>query len=280
MSYQKWVDEKINWLTAVLAVTKELFQKNYDLIYSIYPYLESGKTEDAQKVVNLISKNLNIAPPLLRYDWSGELDHDAASRGQMSNGQIIVSLTFTKNKYLLAATVVHELMHYVLIHRKNVILPDTLENEKLTDLAAMVLGLEGVMLNGKVIDTFKDKINTLGYLSLEEIAYASQKIHSARNIKGYVNLNNYGLQIINGTISNAQNTQHSYDSDLDLKAIKKMFGSAGKHAKTLLANSKRSFSNVISSSQRKNCPFCRKSIQKDSDICKFCHRVIRERINA
>lgn len=278
MNYKNWIDEKIYLLTATLSVSKELFQKNYDFIYSVYPYLESGKTEDAQKVVNLISKNLNIIPPAVHYDWSEELDHDMNSRGQMSEGQLIVSLTFTSNKYLLAATVIHELMHYFLIHRKNVALPDKLENEKLTNLAAIVLGFEIVMLNGKVIDIVKDKINTLGYLSFEEIAYASQKIHTLRNLQGYINLNSYGWQIINGTISKAQNIQYSYDSDFNFGSIKKTFLSANKYAKNLLIGTKRKLSNVISSSHRKSCPFCHKNIQKDSITCKFCNRVLKEKI--
>ena len=96
----------------------------YDSTTELYRHFESGKTQDAQKAVDIISKNFGIVPPTLHYDWSGELDHNLNIKGQMSKGQLTISLTFTLSKFALAATVAHELMHYILVYRKNITLPD------------------------------------------------------------------------------------------------------------------------------------------------------------
>jgi len=278
MKNQDWINNKIYWLTATLSVNNDLFHKNYDSVYALYPYFESGKTEDAQKAVNLISKNLEMTPPLVHYDWSGELDNESNLKGQMTMGQLTVSITFTNNKFLLAATVVHELMHYFLIHRKNISLLNGLENEKLTDLAAIVLGFETIMLNGKIIGWEKEKINTLGYLSFEEIAYACQKVHTLRNLQGYVHLNSYASQIINGSISNLQNTQYSYDSGINLKYLNTTLHLLYKYTKNFFIILIRSFSDIIKPSLKKTCPFCHKNIQKDTFACKFCGRTLKEKI--
>jgi len=266
---KKWIDKQIYWLTAMLSANTS-YQKNYDSISELYSYFYSGKTGDAQKAVNLISKHLGMTPPIFHYDWSGELDHDSSLRGQMAKGQLTISLTFTLNKYLLAATVVHELMHYFLIYRKNIRLSDNLENEKTTDLAAIVLGFAVIMLNGKIIDRNKDKVSALGYLDFEELAYACDKINSLRNIKGYSGLTTDGNQIVWGTIKNG-NLIHRQNTNSNI-GINLAF----------LKSRKKSIHNLISKhksrEEMKNCPFCRKKIKNRLYICNYCKRVVKEKI--
>ncbi len=286
MYYKKWIDEKIYWLTAVMSVNNDIFQKNLSSIAELYRYFESGKTEDAQKAVNLISKNLSIVPPNLHYDWSGELDHNLNIKGQMSKGQLTISLTFTLSKFALAATVVHELMHYFLIYRKNITLPDNLDNEKITDLSAIVLGFGKIMLNGKVINFEKQKINTLGYLSLEEIAYAFKKISALRNVNDFAYLTYDANRIIDGTIrynDNFTSRKGLLDGNIDLKFFKEPFIFLWQLILKLSRLIKRSiiflhktFMNLLHSLQRKSCPFCHKNIERNSIVCKFCKRTLRE----
>jgi hypothetical protein len=280
MSNKEWVDKNIYWLTSMLSVKDDVFRKNYDSPPDLYRHFESGKTEDAQKAIDLISKHLGIVPPILHYDWSGELDHDTNIKGQMTRGQLTVSLTFTVNKYLLAATAIHELMHYYLIQRNYISLPDQAENEKITDLSAIVLGLGSPMLNGKVISIEDKQIRTLGYLSLEEIAYAYKKIHDLRKMIGYSYLTSDSLRIMNGTITknNSYHGQSASSSDITLESVKKSFLLMNKSIKKLFINSKQNLSNIINSSKKKSCPFCHRQIQKDTVICKFCKRTLIEKL--
>lgn len=290
MDKYKWLDDKIYWLTAVTSVNEEQFKKNYNSTYDLYHFFESGKTIEAQKAVDFISKNLNIVAPFLHYDWSGELDHDLNTKGQMSKGQLTISLTFTTDKHALAATTVHELMHYFLMHRKNIVLPDNQENEKITDLVAIVLGLGNIMLNGKVLSIEDRKINTLGYLTLEEIAYAYKKVDSLRNVSDYYHLTYNAKRILDGTIennsgvnfkSNKYQTQKPYKPislftsvKFGFKKILYWLNIASKKTPIFLKNL---LSNLYAFTQRKDCPFCHKNISKKSRICKFCKRTLVER---
>ena len=292
MNYSKWVDDKIYWLTAMLSVTNDIFQKNYNSIPELYRHFESGKTQDAQKAVDIISKNFGIVPPALHYDWSGELDHNLNIKGQMSKGQITISLTFTLSKYALAATVAHELMHYILIYRKNITLTDNTENEKVTDLAAIVLGLGNIMLNGKFIGAEGNKISTLGYLTFEEIAYAYKKIDNLRSVSNYSNLTYDAKRILDGIIEHAnsatgfnfRSSKHPSQAPYKTMSLyesiifgfKKTYYWLNVVSKKILTFVKNLLASLYGFTQRKKCPFCHYSISRVSRKCGHCNRTLME----
>jgi len=192
-----WIDEKIFWLTGVFFIDDSLFFSNFDATPEIYKYFESSTTRDIRKAVEIISGKLGfIACPFIQYDWDGNID-DNKARGVIGGGKIVISMMNVGDKYALSATTIHELMHYALIHEKKITLPDEKENEKITDLAAIVLGFGKIILNGKVL-TNKYVTTTLGVLTPEETAYAYKKICSLRSINDLRYLNDSALNILGG----------------------------------------------------------------------------------
>lgn len=60
---------------------------------------------------------------------------------------IFVNSCYRNNVFEVSAILAHELMHYYLIEKKNILLPNMLENEILTDFATISAGLGIVVLN-------------------------------------------------------------------------------------------------------------------------------------
>ncbi len=82
-------------------------------------------------------------------DFSDEIG-DAAGLYYESDGThyILVNNKHMNNRYEAASILAHELMHFCLIGEFNFRLDDTLENERLTDMATIHTGLGIVVMNG------------------------------------------------------------------------------------------------------------------------------------
>jgi hypothetical protein len=183
-------------------------------------------------------------------------------------------------------------MHYILIYRKNITLPDNTENEKITDLAAVVLGLGNIMLNGKFIGTEDNKIKTLGYLTFEELAYSYKKIDRLRNVSNFSNLTYDAKRILDGTIEhtnsatsfNFRPSHHPSQAPYQTMSLyvsivfgfKKMYYWLRIASKKISAFIKNLLTGLYGFTQRKKCPFCHNSISQASRKCGYCKRTLME----
>lgn len=278
MASHNWIDEKIFWLTTVFAVDNDLFFSNFNVTSEIYKFFESGRTEDIQKAVDFISEKLSFTAPIAQYDWSEEIDDDIEKRGMMTQGKIVLSLMNTADKYTQAATTVHELMHYALILRKNINLPDELENEKITDLAALVLGFGKIVLNGKVVKGGVGRRGgVLGKLTLDETSHAFKKINQLRNINDTDFLTEEALDILNSKISGEIDYDEGEVEPAYTEEIVRRFSRVSLYNisfKNIIEKIKKLFKKY----KKKKCPFCSKMISIDKDYCGYCKRQFKEKI--
>lgn len=287
----KWIDKKIYWLTAIFGTDDNFFINNFNATPYIYSFFETGKTDDIIKVVNFISDKLGFVPPNVQYDWSGEVDESEKIRGIMSQGRIVLSLLNTTNKYALAATTIHELMHYVLINRKGINLPDKTENEKITDLAAIVLGFGNLIFNGKVLKINSNAYEGLGILTIEETAYAYYKVCSLRKIYSTNFLTADVVEWLSkkGGKKQGGKNQSTFEAgyttvgvgkqhwNIRQKFLKIIYSLPYKIKDTkniLFIKIKQLIKDIILKRKRKNCPFCKRKIQINFNSCPHCKRQI------
>lgn len=116
------------------------------------------------------------APGLIRVDGPG-------------HGRVAISSLNAHSPHLLGAILAHELTHHFLFANR-VVRRDVNENERLTDFAAVFLGLGKLLLNGYLPElrfTHKQEELTpyhyqLGYLTHEEVALVLLKVCQLRGI--------------------------------------------------------------------------------------------------
>lgn len=278
----KWLDEKIYWLSAMLGVNNDLFLKNFNSTSEYYTYFTSSKTEDIKQFIDIISKDLGFIPPITQYDWEGVLLDDEKLRGIMSSGQIIISMNNVGDKYSLSATTIHELMHYYLMNRKNIVLPDNIENEKITDLAAIVLGFGKFILNSKAIPVNVAHNVSLGLLTPEETAHAYTKISAMRNVKNlsFISLNGLGLlnQYEKSLKKNYKDTRvQSKENEPGI--LSKLIAAPLDLFLKIMDTIIRTPIKLFKRKKLKMCPYCRKKIDKDLTVCSKCNRLLIEHVS-
>lgn len=109
----------------------------------------------------------------------------------------IIKEPMLKIKHYMAI-LAHEITHHFLYHY-NIYLPDTKQNEMLTDIAGVYIGLGGVLYNGYKPITFitdykhtfnqvsyKKHIIKIGYLSSKDIQQTIVKVAIVKNVKEYL----------------------------------------------------------------------------------------------
>jgi hypothetical protein len=151
---------------------------------ALYGLLSSGRTEGLQEFTRCLSEHVGLTPvPTTAYDWDVEMEVNTAGQARLDrlSPVIRVGLRYTSRPRELAAILAHEVTHHYL-DSAQIRLADTNENEKLTDLACVFLGLVKLLLNGVDIryDTSKaapaDQPTRLGYLAIDALACAFDKV--------------------------------------------------------------------------------------------------------
>jgi hypothetical protein len=138
----------------------------------IYGKLSSGDKHELQNLVNLMGKHLHLSNiPVVKYDWSLKIPIQAA--GQIRNpgsddSEIHIPFSIIGKPITIGATLAHEISHQFL-NSKGISYPKVVENEKLTDLASILLGFGKFVLNGLAfeasgVDGLKIE---LGYIKTE-----------------------------------------------------------------------------------------------------------------
>jgi len=198
---KNWLDSKMEYLNQTMGIFKHL---SVDFLFEptneFYSKLEIGTIasfEDTmkmidkgqvgmippniQKVANRIAKHigLKVTP---RVDYEAILSSDLFSGdkhtvAEIKGNNIKVSSNYEKKSKALGAILAHEITHFVL-NTKGIILSNKEENERFTDLAAIMLGLGKLMLNGHEANPG----NILGYLTFIELVYAYEKQNAMRGI--------------------------------------------------------------------------------------------------
>lgn len=185
---EEWIDRNLDFLFMKL----KDFNHNPDNVFfeptdKIYNKLESGNEQDLQYVTNEISKYLGIINiPSAKYDWGIKMEPGVA--GQIRNANHINSIQipffYVGRKYGVGCILAHEITH-AFLYSKGIELTDLNENEMLTDLTSIFIGLGKFILNGQIM-TLEEHLNEsyiVGYLSPELIIYSYKKLIRIRSIK-------------------------------------------------------------------------------------------------
>jgi len=141
----------------------------------IYRKLESGDESALQYVASSIAKHIGVTfIPTVKYDWGLKMEPEEA--GQIRSGSYLpyiqIPFFYVGKKYMLGGILAHEMTH-ALLYSRGISLEDSKENELLTDLTAVFVGLGKLLLNG-----YLDEGGGLGYLSPDLIAYCFKKVCS------------------------------------------------------------------------------------------------------
>lgn len=214
---RKWINDKILYLNSVevdfepssecflFSPSQHFYRELEEGIARTIPALEEvlqridgGKSGTInspaiQAAVEKISRHVGLpSPPSVDYQPSvkswlpAQGNHVAA---QIAGNSIELSHELCGRAKILAAVLAHEITHSFL-NSRGIHLPDEPENERLTDLASIFLGLGKLVLNGKQekksisIGMFEtmSRTTTIGYLSFPELAYAYERVNALRQI--------------------------------------------------------------------------------------------------
>ena len=145
--------------------------------------------EVAKILVNETRKRINkLEVPFRkpRVEFTSLLPNNEPGHIEFGEYETVIRIhpDYTDNPFALASILCHEIAHFILDHnglRKD----DRNENEKLTDLFIFVCGQGLVHLQGIVDITSENGQtieNRLGYLSLEEMAYAHVRCSAQRGL--------------------------------------------------------------------------------------------------
>ena len=192
-----WIDEKIDYLHPLLGrvpakdfifePTKEFYEK-LERIEVIPPIEVVLKNIDEDKppfvtfdvATEDIAKHLGLNIPRTEFHPFKRNINEPNIAGRIQVGgssrEIQISSDYKEKAKQLGTILAHEIAHDVL-YSKDITLSDSNENEKLTDLTAVMLGLGKLFLNGMEEKT-GGMTSKLCYLSISDIAYAYVKINA------------------------------------------------------------------------------------------------------
>jgi ribosomal protein S27AE len=158
-----WIDKQFEFLTGRIGIFKlsdpEFF---FEPTPGFYGFISQGKTEVLNEAIKILADfiGLSTAPiiepwknsdnPLTSSDYDFTSDKSAPGFIRYNgpfHSRIELNITNKHSPFVMGAILAHELTHYFL-ETKNIRLPDTEENERMTDLATAYLGLGKLTLNG------------------------------------------------------------------------------------------------------------------------------------
>lgn len=194
---KQWIDEKVEYLYQKIGrvppkdflfePTKDFYEKleKIELIPPLDVVLKNID-EDRPPYVTFseaakdIAKHLGRNVPRMEFHPFERNIKGPNIAGQIQIGgqsrDIQISTYYKKKALQLGTILAHEITHDFL-HSRGITLPYSEENEKLTDLASVMLGLGKLILNG-IEEKTGIEIVRLCYLSPSDLAYAYAKINA------------------------------------------------------------------------------------------------------
>jgi hypothetical protein len=199
---KEWVNEKLDLLAQKLGSFKqESINFFFEPTEEIYKKLESGDENELYSVIVKISKHLEISRvPAAKYDWGIKMEPEIAGQALIKNvypfDAIRIPFYYVGKKYAVGEIISHEITH-VFLFSKGIFLNDVNENELLTDLTSVFIGLGKLVLNGKIVIS-DDSVSSeeLGYLPFDLIVYAFKKICVTRSISMELAIKNLVPEVV------------------------------------------------------------------------------------
>jgi len=145
---KEWVNQKIGYL--YLFLKDEMDKTRIPFFPSKDFYSEWNKNDSslmimAQKILSYLGESIDD----ITVCFHGNLgDTPGMFTNQYERNFIFVNSKYVNNPYAIGAILSHELMHFYLISKKHIVLEDKEENELLTDLGTIYLGLGILIVNG------------------------------------------------------------------------------------------------------------------------------------
>lgn len=202
----KWIDEKMRFLTSQIGIYR--LDAGNDFFFEpsggFYGFISQGQVAALNEAMGMLATHISsITCPIIE-DWEGStdflttIDYDFSSNNEISGvifydgpnrSRIRIGFLNKHSPFIMGAILAHELTHHFLFN-KGILDPDINENERLTDLATVYLGLGKLTLNG--YEPFVWNINRngkqikytykVGYLLQEDMAAIMKQICDFRQI--------------------------------------------------------------------------------------------------
>ena len=187
-----YLDEKIKFIHEALGKTYPTFSLTWRQKHLNKRRINNKKVN---KIITAILEHLEL--PIKEFNVKIEKTKSPDYAGNYSHGygiptiKLVVNDSSTTNSIL--ATLCHECTHHFL-HEKGIWLPDTQDNEYLTDVTAIYVGFGEIIKKGyqnekRIIDSHYEKIDDqtysysvqtevskVGYLSPGEVKYVLKKV--------------------------------------------------------------------------------------------------------
>jgi len=206
MVSKKWIDEKMAYLSANLGIYKPDATRDFffEPTGGFYGFIAQGRIDALNEAMRMLSDHISSRTAPVIEDWGSSVDylsttdHDFSSDDEVPglikyvgphHSRIKLGFTNKHSPFVLGAILAHELTHHYLFNR-GVVYDDIDENERLTDLATVYLGLGKLTLNGYEPVTWKVKRKEgevtykykVGYLTSKDMAMIFERVRSFRHI--------------------------------------------------------------------------------------------------
>lgn len=201
-----WIERHMTFLTARLGVYRldagDAFF--FEPTPGFYGFISQGTTACLNEAIRLLSGHIRSRTSPIIEEWSGSQDplvtsdydwtKDKTPPGMIrylgpNHSQIQINITNKHSPLVMGAILAHELTHHFM-DLKGIRHPDIEENEKLTDLATVYIGLGKLTLNGyHPLSWTRCRQNgstkytyQVGYLSAEDMAAIIHQVCHFRRI--------------------------------------------------------------------------------------------------
>lgn len=182
---RQWVEEQLLVLNRVLRSDSVKNSALFEPTQGFYGLLGSGEDRDLERGVSLVARHPTVTFCLLGqvpsavYLAPREGHPGVGGRivGGPARWQIQVPFALIGDALAIGTVIAHELGHYILAMEHHVI-ANHAENEAVTDLTAVAVGLGKLLLNGKVYapSAHSPFQHTLGHLPLDLTAFAFERV--------------------------------------------------------------------------------------------------------
>ena len=164
MVSMEWIDKQLVYLSSHLGVYK--LEAGQDFFFEptggFYGFISQGRIEPLNEAMRMLADHISSLTSPIIENWRGHTDflttsdYAIASNDEIAGvimhdgpnrSRIKIGFMNKHSPFVMGAILAHELTHHFLFN-KQIGYPDTDENERLTDLATVYLGLGKLTLNG------------------------------------------------------------------------------------------------------------------------------------